>query len=141
MTAPEKPIIDYNVKGDIWTVREEYIDPDVCVKIPKGFKTDLASIPRILWAIWPNYSLSERAPLIHDYLYRFAGTTVTTYHPVFKMMISQRAFPKSTADKIFRAIMKDEGVKRWKRNIAYYAVKFFAGGVWKKHREKNLAKK
>lgn len=138
MTAQNKPIIDYNAKKDIWTVREEYLDPDVCVKIPAGFTTDLASIPRILWAILPPYALSERAPLIHDYLYRFAGKTVEVYSVPYGMLVGHRAFMKSDADKIFLKIMKDESVKQWKRITAYYAVKFFAGGVWKKHREKNL---
>lgn len=39
--------------------------------IPKGFETDLASIPRILWPIFaPQYSGFVAPSILHDYLYR-----------------------------------------------------------------------
>lgn len=39
--------------------------------IPKDFKTDLASIPRILWPIIaPQYSGFVSPAILHDYLYR-----------------------------------------------------------------------
>jgi len=38
--------------------------------IPKGFETDLASIPRILWPIYsPNKANTIAAAVIHDYFY------------------------------------------------------------------------
>lgn len=39
--------------------------------IPKGFETDLASIPRIFWPILaPQYSGFVAPAILHDYLYR-----------------------------------------------------------------------
>jgi hypothetical protein len=41
------------------------------ITIPKGFKWDLASVPKILqWLLSPDVD-SEIAYLIHDYLYRY----------------------------------------------------------------------
>ena len=38
--------------------------------IPKGFKTDLASIPRILWSIFPPQKSEFVTPsILHDYMY------------------------------------------------------------------------
>ena len=39
------------------------------ITIPKGYIWDLASVPRILWAICPPDSDAELAFLIHDFLY------------------------------------------------------------------------
>ena len=39
--------------------------------VPKGFETDLASIPRLLWPIFaPQYSGFVAPAILHDYLYR-----------------------------------------------------------------------
>lgn len=40
------------------------------ITIPKGFKWNLASVPRILWSICSPDNDAEIAYLIHDYLYR-----------------------------------------------------------------------
>lgn len=43
---------------------------DVIFTVPSGFKTDLASIPRILWPILaPNDSNTIFPAILHDYLY------------------------------------------------------------------------
>jgi hypothetical protein len=39
------------------------------INIPEGYVWDLASVPRLLWAICPPDSDAELAFLIHDYLY------------------------------------------------------------------------
>lgn len=46
----------------------------VAYKVPQGFTTDLASIPRILWSIYsPNAANTIPAAVIHDYLYFCPG--------------------------------------------------------------------
>ena len=37
--------------------------------IPKGFKTDLSSVPRILWPIFPPYGDFIPAAIVHDWMY------------------------------------------------------------------------
>jgi hypothetical protein len=43
----------------------------VIIKIPKDFKWDLASVPRVLWSVCSPDNDAEIAYLIHDYLYRY----------------------------------------------------------------------
>lgn len=42
--------------------------------IPKNFKTDLASVPKIFWTIFPPQYTNYVAPaILHDYLYSKSG--------------------------------------------------------------------
>jgi hypothetical protein len=74
------------------------------IVIPKGFKTDGASIPKIFWWTgWRPFDGDTIYPaIVHDYLYR--------WH-----------FPRLTADLIFLNLMENRKVpllKRW----AYFVV-------------------
>lgn len=40
------------------------------VTVPEGFITDFASVPRILWSIFPPIGLYTKAAVMHDYLYK-----------------------------------------------------------------------
>lgn len=116
-----RALLFYLTTEDIWITAEEYSDPEYAVTIPANYRTNLASIPRILWPFIAPFELSEVAPLVHDYLYDKAGTS----------------YKKKEADEIFRRIMKREGVPAWKRFCAYWAVRLFAGPVWRKYRNRN----
>ena len=75
-------------------------------RAPKGFRTDLASVPRPLWSLFPPTGDWEEAAVIHDYLY--------TYRPVTKA--TKRPITRSQADGVFRRIMREDGVgilTRW----------------------------
>lgn len=65
------PYIDYN-----FTLCHAFhykIDNKV-FKVPAGFTTDLASIPKILWSIFsPNKANTIPAAVIHDFLYFCPG--------------------------------------------------------------------
>lgn len=46
------------------------IDYDQMIIVPRHFDTDLASIPRIFWAILPPQQANFVAPaVLHDYMY------------------------------------------------------------------------
>jgi hypothetical protein len=68
------------IDGKNWKVTADfYYDTDVpCaggnrIKIPAGFITDFASIPKILWNILPPTAGYGKAAVIHDGLYRTMG--------------------------------------------------------------------
>ena len=82
----------------------------VTVKVPKGFVTDFASIPKVFWPILPPSGKYTKAAVIHDYLYRLPGCS------------------RFLADSIFREVMAQLGVSFLKRCTMYYAVRFFGGG-------------
>lgn len=80
------------------------------ILIPKGYNTDLASVPRLLWSIIPPFGEYTFAAIIHDYLY------------------DKGMFTKEFADKEFRMIMKYSNVIGHKRFIMYSSVKLFGKG-------------
>jgi hypothetical protein len=79
------------------------------IKVPKGFVTDYATIPRIFWNIFPPNGEYSRASVVHDYLYRLESC------------------PRYLADAIFYEGMRILNVPLWKRLTIYYAVRLFGG--------------
>ena len=85
--------------------------------IPKNFLTDFASVPRILWNILPPWGGYGKAAIMHDYFY-YSGM-----------------FSKEMSDLIFLEAMETLKVKKWKRCVMYYSVKYFGFIAWSNHRK------
>jgi len=79
------------------------------IKVPRGFVTDLASIPRPLRGLLDVNGPSRRAAPLHDYLY-----------------CSQPCL-RAQADALFHFALATEGVGLIDRNIYYAGVR---GGGW-----------
>lgn len=118
-------IMQVAATGD-YDVAEDYVYDGGTYKITawKGFRYDRASIPRIFWVIIDKDSLSNVAPLFHDLLYRHGGKLpperVTPY----------RTFSRAETDNLFRELMGKCGVGAVRRELAYRAVRDFAGSAW-----------
>lgn len=84
------------------------------IKVPAGTVTDLASVPRLLWVIFPPHGKWAKAAIIHDYMYANAIGT------------------KKLADKIFLEAMEVLGVPKVKRTLMYWAVRLFGRGAYGK---------
>ncbi|MCW5223489.1 DUF1353 domain-containing protein [Verminephrobacter aporrectodeae subsp. tuberculatae] len=80
------------------------------IRIPAGTITDLASVPRLLWAIFPPHGRYAKAAIVHDYLYKEA--------------IGSKAF----ADQVFLEAMQVLDVPRWRRVLMYWTVCLFGRG-------------
>lgn len=106
-----------------WELTEEFYfyfsedDKSTGVTVPKGFITDFASVPRILWSILPPTGRYTKAAVLHDFLYSNASHLELT---------------RKQCDKMFLQGMGVLGVKRWVRNIIYRAVRIFGGRYFKK---------
>ena len=89
----------------------------------KGMRTDLASTPRICWALISPWDVA-RAAIIHDHLYA-ALRLYWQDTEIFDYMTWKKG--KDLADKIFLMGMKsaDPKVPAWKMYPAYLAVRFF----------------
>lgn len=64
----------------------------VFYNIPKNFKTDLASIPRVLWPVFaPQYSGFVAPAILHDYYYRCNNSITRKYadEVLYSALISQ----------------------------------------------------
>ena len=76
--------------------------------VPRGFISDGASVPRLLWPILRPDGLIRAAALVHDYMYK--------RHDIYF---------KRDADDTFLKYMELAGVKKYKRVLAYWAVRVF----------------
>ena len=84
------------------------------VTVPKGTTTDFASIPRLLWPIFPpDGRRYMRAAIVHDYLYRTGKA------------------PRALADQMFLMLMTQDGVPWWKRTLMFWAVRLFGKKAYK----------
>ncbi len=81
--------------------------------IPRGFTTDLASVPRIFQSIIPKLGHHIRPAIVHDYCYE--GFTNLT---------------KKEADQMFLEGMKATKVSWLRRNAMWLAVRVGGKGHW-----------
>ena len=89
------------------------------VVVPKGFQTDLASIPRPLWGI-PGFSPFDRiarGAVLHDWLYTHGAKLYYT---------------RADADAILEAAMREDGESWMVRKLVWGAVRVAASGHWNK---------
>ena len=91
----------------------------------KGMKTDLASVPRIVWNIIAPWDVA-RAAVIHDHLY----AVLRKYYNSFSMDKEVWKRARALSDKIFLLGMDsaEPSVSGWKKKSAYYSVRLF--GRW-----------
>ncbi|MCL2874791.1 MAG: DUF1353 domain-containing protein [Betaproteobacteria bacterium] len=85
----------------------------VVISVPAGFITDLATIPRVLWSIFPPHGKYAKAAIIHDYLYNHAIRN------------------KRWADDIFLEAMRVLKVPCFTRTLMYWAVRLFGRGNYR----------
>ncbi|WP_147367420.1 DUF1353 domain-containing protein [Fusobacterium canifelinum] len=89
-----------------------YKTKEYLIKVPKGFVTDYASIPKLLRAIILPYGKHSGASVVHDWL----------YSSNCNLEIS-----REQADKIFLEVLKEEKVNFLLRTLMYIVVKKFGG--------------
>ena len=115
----------YEVPNDF----EYYVgseDSNEIVKVPKGFITDGASIPKFAWRIiGGQLGKYAAAAGVHDYLYH----TKFYIKDGVKVMITRKK-----ADQIFLEAMKVLKVPRWKRNTMYSFVRLISWFFWNKRK-------
>jgi hypothetical protein len=85
--------------------------------IPMGYPFE-TSVPRIFWWVVPPWGRYAKGVCLHDYLYetQMAG--------------------QDGADSAFRIVMKQDGVKPWRRWIIYQAVHWFGKRKFRKNVKK-----
>lgn len=105
--------------GDQWRVlRDFYVsidsesgDAPITYRIPAGFTTDLASVPRVPLAYGMFGGRARRAAILHDFLY-------------------ERRYPREAADLAFREAMRGE-VPDWARWVMWSAVRVGGAGYYR----------
>lgn len=85
------------------------------MRIPRGFKTDFASIPDIGRVLIDRFGWSIEPAVIHDWLYAIGeGTTA-----------EERESHRGAADRIFLEALEDNGVGLATRSLMFAAVRLF----------------
>jgi hypothetical protein len=102
------PVVQF-IDGDRWKLVEDliYVTRNIeRIDVPKGFITDFASIPRVLWTLVGEPSGPwGPAAVVHDFIY-------------------QTGFlPRVEADQVFRDAMIELGVRRTKAWLMWAAVR------------------
>ena len=85
------------------------------ITVPKGFKTDLASVPWPASMLIPMSGLYNQAAVVHDFLY------------------STQTRTRLASDRIFLEAMKVLQVNIFKRLIMYRAVRMWSWIPWNRY--------
>jgi len=135
--SPHPDVIgDYLLDDDFvysWCVNRDYYK----LIIPTGFEFDLASVPAILWTptgIAPD-RLRWTAPLIHDFLYEHRGNLPKGSYKIWDddlggWVNSKDIWTRKNADKMFCRLMREDGISKFKRRMAYRAVRLGGWYAW-----------
>lgn len=85
--------------------------------VPRGFVTDFASVPRMLWSFGLSpYGRFSKAAVIHDYLYWAQGCT------------------REQADNLMMIAMKESGVGGVQAKLLHWGVRLGGKGAWAENR-------
>lgn len=111
-------VLESHPNGDqLWRLREEFrvgVDLGATEIVPKGFITDLASVPRVPILYLLAGGRARKASVLHDYLYRTQA-------------------PKRYSDLVFYAAMLEEGIERPLAWLMYQAVANFGSDAYKRY--------
>jgi hypothetical protein len=116
--APVVPFADwdyYYTKGVIdWEPPTGSL-PALAVKIPIGFVTDLASIPRVFWNLLPPQARYTYPAIVHDYLYWEQPCDRDTADRVLKLAMQEMEVGEATILSIYEAVHLG-GASSWSSN-------------------------
>lgn len=91
------------------------------IHVPMGTVTDFASVPRVLWSIFPPINWYAPAAILHDYMYH-----------------NHRGRTRKEADGIFleaMLVLSDSSARQVIAYTLYAAVRVFGGLAWVARRE------
>lgn len=89
------------------------------IRVPAGFATDFASIPRLLWIVLPPVGAYDRAAVVHDYLYADGLCT------------------REEADAVLLEAMRASGVSEGTAGVIYRGVRIGGWWAWRQHRKQD----
>ena len=94
------------------------------ILIPKGFETDLSSIPQIFWGIFKPFDKGLLGDLIHDYLWEEKMSETLYFDSAYK---AQR-FADEERLKWRRKLASEFKIKNW---VTHKVLRIFGGKYYK----------
>jgi YD repeat-containing protein len=119
-----------------WTYEWDHAGLRRRITVPKGFVCDGASVPRLVWTctgVLPD-GLIRAAALVHDWLYKHRGRLpLGSYHELRggHWLDVPLAASREASDRLFARIMREAGVPRLKRRMAYISVRACGWWTWR----------
>lgn len=123
------------IDGHLWEVTApfEYCvgseTSETKVVVPKGFITDFASVPKVLWNMLPPTGSYGKAAVVHDFLYQ---------HPWVNIPgpVTTKILDRKSCDDIFNEAMGVLNVGTWTRRLVYSGVRVGGWKPWNEYRAK-----
>lgn len=134
MSSFTDPLVVTQIDAKFWLVTRSFEyrvgseDSNEAIRVPVGFRTDFASIPR--WAWWLiGHPAGEyaQAAVLHDWLYSENADEQT---PDYKPRT------RKECDDIFLEAMAVLDVAWWKRSLMHRAVRWQGWRAWGDERKK-----
>lgn len=101
------------------------------VRVAVGFVTDFASIPRLLWWIWPpSQGPYLAAALVHDCLYK-------TGYVLNRHTGHKRRITRDEADDVIKEVMEVCRTPFLTKRCIYRGVRLGGWVAWNKHRKED----
>jgi hypothetical protein len=94
--------------------------------VSRFYKTDFASVPRLLWWAIPPLGRYAEAAVHHDRAYekqKLWDDENQTWVPITRLQ----------ADDMMRSFMREDGVSRAERACIYWAIRAFGGAGWQRY--------
>lgn len=122
------------------------------IRVPKGFITDFASVPRILHSVLPKTGKYGKAAVLHDYLYRTALQNVRLFsrlRVITKLYTREdeelhfknckwEPITQREADRIFKFAMSVLEVNSVRKFLLYQGVNLFGHYTFDVYTKSNL---
>jgi hypothetical protein len=118
------PLIVRDVDGTTWILDEPLVFARAageCITVPRGFDTDLASVPRLFWRVFPQSGQYNEAAVVHDWLYTHRR-------------IGGRVIDRDEADAVLLEGMCALGCGWLQRTLIYRAVRLGGWVVWNRRK-------
>lgn len=128
MSSFTTPLRVEPIDDKFWKILETFeyhvgdLDSGFLVRVPKGYTTDFATVPRFLWNIVPPWGTYGKACVVHDYL-------LDNGHQIIKAdKVGERlsTVTRKKVDKIFLEAMEVLEVNYVLRYAMYAAVRVYS---------------
>ena len=125
MSSFTTSLLVMHLDGRRWKVMKEFVyhvgdkQSTEVIKVPRGFITDFASIPRLFWTVIGHPTgRYGKAAVVHDFTY------------------AKALYKRKRCDEIFAEAMRVLRIGWLKRIVMYQAVRRFGWIGWNMHRRK-----
>jgi len=118
------PLIAMDVDGTTFILYKPLVYRRVCgeiLTVPKGFDTDLASVPWLFRRVFPRSGPYNEAAVVHDWLY-------------VSRKIGDRNVDRAEADAVLLEAMEALGCDWLTRTLIYRAVRLGGWIVWNRRK-------